>query len=96
MDNASLLYYKILGFPLEAIYFCPQGPDGGCDCTSRHRKLVRKAMRDLALCAEEVVVIRDSGADRGAAGVTGYAWPPRTGAMPLNALALLTERGGAV
>jgi hypothetical protein len=25
------------------------------------------------------VVIGDSGADRGAAGVTGYAWPPRAG-----------------
>ena len=67
MDNASLLYYKILGFPLGAIYFCPQADDG-CGCTSRHRKLVRKAMRDLALCAEEVVVIRDSGADKGGGG----------------------------
>jgi hypothetical protein len=27
--------------------------------------MVRKAMRDLAFCAEEVVLIGDSGADRG-------------------------------
>jgi hypothetical protein len=41
--------------------------------------LVRKAMRDLGFRAEEVVVVGDSGADRRAAGVTGYAWPPRAG-----------------
>jgi hypothetical protein len=59
--------------------------------------MVRKAMRDLAFCAEEVVLIGDSGADRGAAGVTGYACPRgqallarRTiSAMPLIARACL-------
>ena len=61
-------------------------------------------MRDLGFRAEEVMVVGDSGADWGAAGVTGYAWPRgqastarRTiSAMPLIARALLTERGGAV
>ena len=63
MDDVELLYYKTLGFPVGAIYFCPHGPDDGCDCQAPG--MVRKAMRDLGFRAEEVVVIGDSGADRG-------------------------------
>jgi D-glycero-D-manno-heptose 1,7-bisphosphate phosphatase len=63
------------GLRLEAIYFCPHGPNDGCDCRKPAPGMVTKAMHDFGFRPEEVVVIGDGGADRGAAGVTGSAWP---------------------
>jgi D-glycero-D-manno-heptose 1,7-bisphosphate phosphatase len=60
---------------LEAIYFCPHGPDDGCDC---HKQAPGNGQKNYArFGTEEVVVIGDSGADRRAAGVTGYHHGPR-------------------
>jgi D-glycero-D-manno-heptose 1,7-bisphosphate phosphatase len=59
------------GLRLEAIYFCPHGPDDGCDCRKPAPGMVRKAMRDLGVRPDEVVVIGDSDADMGAASAAG-------------------------
>ena len=71
---------------LEAIYFCPHGPDDGCDCRKPAPGLVREAMRDLRVRPDEAVVIGDSDADIGAADAAGVpsvrvaalASPPRS------------------
>jgi D-glycero-D-manno-heptose 1,7-bisphosphate phosphatase len=55
------------GVRLEAIYFCPHGPDEGCDCRKPAPGMVRKAMHDLGFGPNETVVIGDSDADMGAA-----------------------------
>jgi D-glycero-D-manno-heptose 1,7-bisphosphate phosphatase len=56
---------------LEAIYFCPHGPDDGCDCRKPAPGMVTQAMRDLGFSPEEAVVIGDSDADMGAAAAAG-------------------------
>jgi D-glycero-D-manno-heptose 1,7-bisphosphate phosphatase len=56
---------------LEAIYFCPHGPDDGCDCRKPAPGMIRKAMRDFGVRPDEVVVIGDSEADMGAAEAAG-------------------------
>jgi D-glycero-D-manno-heptose 1,7-bisphosphate phosphatase len=59
------------GLRLEAIYFCPHGPDDGCDCRKPAPGMVKTAMRDLGFGSREVVVIGDSEADMGAAAAAG-------------------------
>lgn len=59
------------GLQLKAIYFCPHGPDDGCDCRKPAPGMIRKAMRDFAVRPHEAVIIGDSDADMGAAGVPG-------------------------
>jgi D-glycero-D-manno-heptose 1,7-bisphosphate phosphatase len=59
------------GIGLKAIYFCPHGPDDGCDCRKPAPGMVTKAMRDLGFRPEEVVVVGDSDADMGAAAAAG-------------------------
>jgi D-glycero-D-manno-heptose 1,7-bisphosphate phosphatase len=56
---------------LEAIYFCPHGPDDGCDCRKPAPGMVTKAMLDLGFAPDEVVFIGDSDADMGAAAAAG-------------------------
>ena len=59
------------GLQLKAIYFCPHGPDDGCDCRKPAPGLIRNAMRDLGVRADQAVVIGDSDADMGAAEAAG-------------------------
>lgn len=56
---------------LEAIYFCPHGPDDGCDCRKPAPGMVTKAMHDLGFQPDEAVVIGDSDGDMGAAAAAG-------------------------
>src|ERR1700729_840882 len=49
------------GIWLKAIYFCPHGPDDGCNCRKPAPGMVTKAMRDLGFRPEEVVVVGASG-----------------------------------
>ena len=59
------------GIRLKAIYFCPHGPDDGCDCRKPAPGMVTQAMRDLGFRPEEVVVVGDTDADMGAAAAAG-------------------------
>lgn len=59
------------GLRLEAIYFCPHGPDDGCDCRKPAPGMVRNAMRDLGFGPTQAVIIGDSDADIGVAAATG-------------------------
>jgi D-glycero-D-manno-heptose 1,7-bisphosphate phosphatase len=61
------------GLQLEAIYFCPHGPDDGCDCRKPAPGMVKTAMHDLGFRPDEVVMIGDSDADMGAAAAAGVA-----------------------
>jgi histidinol-phosphate phosphatase family protein len=58
---------------LDAIYFCPHGPDDGCACRKPAPGMVNNAMRDLGFAPNETVVIGDSDADMGAASAAGVA-----------------------
>ncbi len=94
------------GLRLEAIYFCPHGPDDGCNCRKPAPGMVEQAMRDLGFHAEEVVVLGDSDGDMGAAAAARVAGvrvavagkPPAPGAArdfleaAHRARALLAER----
>jgi D-glycero-D-manno-heptose 1,7-bisphosphate phosphatase len=96
------------GLRLEAIYFCPHGPDDGCDCRKPAPGMVIKAMRDLGFRPEEVVVVGDSDADMGAAAAGGVKGVRVAGAgrsasidaandfleAARRACALVSERGG--
>ena len=59
------------GLQLKAIYFCPHGPDDGCNCRKPAPGMINEAMRDLGVGANQVVVIGDSDADMGAAAAAG-------------------------
>jgi D-glycero-D-manno-heptose 1,7-bisphosphate phosphatase len=59
------------GIRLEAIYFCPHGPNDGCDCRKPAPGMVTKAMRDLGFLPKEVVVVGDTDGDMGAAAAAG-------------------------
>ena len=59
------------GLRLEAIYFCPHGPDDGCDCRKPQPRMLIEAMRDLGFGPDEAVMIGDSDADMGAASAAG-------------------------
>ena len=61
------------GLRLDRIYFCPHGPDDGCDCRKPAPGMVRQAMRDLGFLPDEVVVVGDSDADMGAAAAASVA-----------------------
>jgi D-glycero-D-manno-heptose 1,7-bisphosphate phosphatase len=61
------------GVRLQAIYFCPHGPNDGCDCRKPAPGMVNQAMHDLGFRSEEVVVIGDSDGDMGAAAAAGVA-----------------------
>jgi D-glycero-D-manno-heptose 1,7-bisphosphate phosphatase len=96
------------GVRLEAIYFCPHGPDDGCDCRKPAPGMVTRAMRDLGFRPNEVVLIGDSDADMGAAeaaGIQGVRVAVAGRSAPVGAArdfleaarracALLSERGG--
>lgn len=76
------------GLELEAIYFCPHGPDDGCDCRKPKPGMIRRAMRDLGFGPTEAVVIGDSDADMGAAaaaGVTGLRVAAACGSASIGA-----------
>src|SRR3984885_888181 len=59
------------GIRLKAIYFCPHGPDEGCDCRKPAPGMVTRAMRDLGFRPTEVVLVGDTDADMGAAAAAG-------------------------
>jgi D-glycero-D-manno-heptose 1,7-bisphosphate phosphatase len=61
------------GLTLEAIYFCPHGPDDLCDCRKPAPGMVKSAMRDLGFGPDQAVLIGDSEADMGAAAAAGVA-----------------------
>lgn len=59
------------GLRLDAIYFCPHGPEDQCDCRKPGPDMVKTAMRDLGFHPDETVVIGDSDADMQAAAAAG-------------------------
>lgn len=59
------------GLRLEAIYYCPHGPDDHCDCRKPAPGMLRSAMRDLGFGPDEAVLIGDSDADMEAAAAAG-------------------------
>jgi D-glycero-D-manno-heptose 1,7-bisphosphate phosphatase len=61
------------GLELEAIYFCPHGPDDGCDCRKPKPGMLKQAMHDLGFKPNETVLIGDSDGDMGAAEAAGVA-----------------------
>lgn len=65
---------KKAGVRLDAVYFCPHGPDDGCGCRKPRTGLIREAARELAIDLERSFVAGDKASDLDlarAAGIKG-------------------------
>ncbi len=51
------------GARLEGIYFCPHGPEDGCDCRKPNLGLMRQASEELGFDMSESIVIGDKESD---------------------------------
>jgi D-glycero-D-manno-heptose 1,7-bisphosphate phosphatase len=54
---------SLAGARLEGIYFCPHGPDDGCDCRKPATGLLEQAARELGFHMSSVVVVGDKESD---------------------------------
>jgi D-glycero-D-manno-heptose 1,7-bisphosphate phosphatase len=59
------------GAALDALYYCPHGPDDGCACRKPKPGMLLAAMRDLRQPPQETVFIGDSARDLEAAAAAG-------------------------
>lgn len=53
-------------------YYCPHGPDDGCDCRKPKTGLLRKAATDLEMVGRPGVLVGDKHSDVDAAHTAGY------------------------
>ncbi len=51
------------GVTLDGIYFCPHGPDEGCDCRKPLPGMIHQAARDLHFDPAEAFMVGDKGID---------------------------------
>ncbi|MCX5786358.1 MAG: HAD-IIIA family hydrolase [Elusimicrobia bacterium] len=54
---------KEKGARLDAVYFCPHGPDAGCSCRKPRTGLVREALKDFRTDLKASIVIGDKASD---------------------------------
>jgi histidinol-phosphate phosphatase family protein len=47
------------GVVLDGVYYCPHGPDGGCDCRKPRPGLLRRAAEELGLDLERSFAVGD-------------------------------------
>jgi D-glycero-D-manno-heptose 1,7-bisphosphate phosphatase len=59
------------GLSLDAIYFCPHGPDDSCSCRKPNPGMLLSASRDFGFAMRDAYVIGDSDTDIGAARACG-------------------------
>jgi D-glycero-D-manno-heptose 1,7-bisphosphate phosphatase len=52
-----------IGSPLEGIYFCPHGPDDGCECRKPKLGLLHRASAELGFDMSKSIVIGDKESD---------------------------------
>jgi D-glycero-D-manno-heptose 1,7-bisphosphate phosphatase len=63
LDNIHKKLHKLLaehGAEVDAIFYCPHGPDDGCDCRKPLPGLLQKIAKSYALDLDAVPVIGDS------------------------------------
>lgn len=70
------------GVHLDAAYYCPHGPDEGCECRKPRPGLLQRAARELDLALDASVAIGDKARDLAAGRAAGC-----------RATVLLDERG---
>ena len=66
------------GAPLDAFYYCPHGPDDGCDCRKPAPGMILRALADLNLDPATSFLVGDKPSDveaARAAGVRGFLFP---------------------
>ncbi len=51
------------GVVLDAIYYCPHGPDDGCDCRKPRLGMIEAACRDFAIDLAKSWMVGDKAAD---------------------------------
>lgn len=59
------------GAPLDAIFFCPHGPQDGCDCRKPAPGLILRAMAGSGHAAAETILVGDADRDLEAAARAG-------------------------
>jgi histidinol-phosphate phosphatase family protein len=65
---------RAAGVKLDAVYFCPHGPDDGCACRKPAPGLIKEALKELAIDLEGSFVAGDKASDLAlakAAGIRG-------------------------
>lgn len=62
---------RAFGGRLAGVYFCPHGPEDGCDCRKPRPGLIDRACRDLGLEARDAPLIGDRMSDLCAARAAG-------------------------
>jgi histidinol-phosphate phosphatase family protein len=65
------LFEEASGVRLPA-YYCPHGPDDGCDCRKPKTALLRRAAADLGMVGKPGVMVGDKTSDVEAACAAGY------------------------
>jgi len=68
-------YLTAFGEPIDGVYFCPHGPDDGCDCRKPKPGLIERALADLEARRSGSFLIGDKESDVAAArsaGIPGY------------------------
>jgi D-glycero-D-manno-heptose 1,7-bisphosphate phosphatase len=51
------------GVALDGLYFCPHGPDDGCDCRKPLPGMIEQAVRELGFDPRRAFVVGDKGID---------------------------------
>jgi len=54
---------QTIGVALEGVYFCPHGPEEGCDCRKPGLGLMRQASQELGFEMSQSIVIGDKDSD---------------------------------
>ena len=55
------------GVKINAVYFCPHGPEEGCSCRKPRAGLIKEALKDFRTRLEDSLVIGDKASDMGLA-----------------------------
>lgn len=77
---------------IDAIYHCPHGPDGGCDCRKPRPGMFLRAASELDLALAHSLCIGDAPSDCAAARAAGVGQTRQLGAAPLPPSLLVATR----
>jgi D-glycero-D-manno-heptose 1,7-bisphosphate phosphatase len=87
VENLNAIHQKMIahlsqyGGVIDAIFFCPHGPDDGCDCRKPKPGLLKRAAAELGCTLRQVPLIGDKESEVAAALAVG-ARPIAVGARP--------------
>ncbi len=75
MDFVESVHAKLeemLSFKFDGIYYCPHGPDDGCDCRKPKAGMIRKAVEEIGIDLNNSYMIGDKSIDIELANSLGF------------------------